>query len=412
MATITSISSRISTVGRLVATVLVGCAAAIAVPGIAAADAVRADQWQLRALDADNAWTLAKGADVTVAVVDSGVDASHPDLAGQVLPGIDLVDPGGNGQRDPVGHGTAIAAFIAGRSDDQNGVVGLAPQAKILPVRVLDANNRYDDSVVVAEGVQWAVDHGAQVVNLSLGGSYSTALADALDYAFARDVVVVACAGNVAPGGPAEIWYPAREPGVIAVAGTGRSLAVPDPLWSGSLTGPATVLLAPATDMLAAYPEGRYRAVEGTSFAAPMVSAAAALIRSRFPHISAANVVERLTTTARDLGVPGRDDRYGFGIVDPVAALQDPVAEVSTNPLDNADPPPGIAGFGPADDVPEIVSPLDGSPTSPPARPRLLPAEDVFPAGPQPDDADRATGPASRYSSRRTVDIAQAQSHG
>jgi subtilisin family serine protease len=135
-----------------------------------------------------DAWTYSSGAGITVAVVDSGVDAHHVDLDGQVLPGLDLVDPQGDGDTDLVGHGTTVAALIAGKDDD-NGVIGIAPKAKILPVRVLDQENRYDDALVVAKGVRWAVDHGAKVVNLSLGGSgNSAALAAALDYAFAKDV--------------------------------------------------------------------------------------------------------------------------------------------------------------------------------------------------------------------------------
>lgn len=338
--------ARAGTLASFVASVLVAVAAG---PGAAAADEIREDQWHLDALGAATAWLESTGAGVTVAVIDSGVDASHPDLAGQVLPGIDLVEPGGDGRTDPVGHGTTIASLIAGRHDDADGVAGLAPEAKILPVRVLDHQNRYDDPVIVAKGVQWAVDHGARVVNLSLGGAnYSPALADALDYAFARDVVVVACTGNALPNETQDVWFPAREPGVIAVAGLDRRTSR-DPLWSHSRTGRATVLTAPATDLLGARTAGAYWSVEGTSFATPLVSATAALIRARWPRMSAANVVHRLTQTARDLGESGRDDRYGFGAVDPVVALRAPVAEVRTNPLDTT-PAPGVAGFGAATD--------------------------------------------------------------
>ena len=205
-------------------------------PGPAFADRVRNEQWQLTALGAKTAWQYATGANVVVAVLDSGVDATHPDLAGQVLPGADFVDGSTDGRTDPVGHGTTVAALIAGRTDDGTGVAGLAPKAKILPVRVLDAQNRYHDAAQVARGLRWAVDHGAQVVNLSLGGAgRSTELTDAVGYAQQRDVVVVACTGNVttgdagqattggasqlATGGTGQMWYPAREPGVVAVTG-------------------------------------------------------------------------------------------------------------------------------------------------------------------------------------------------
>ncbi|MFC3503215.1 type VII secretion-associated serine protease mycosin [Micromonospora krabiensis] len=307
-------------------------------------DQIRDEQWQLDELDARTAWRSSTGRGVTVAVVDSGVDGSHPDLAGQVLPGIDLVSPNGGGKPDPVGHGTTVAGLIAGRADDNQGVVGLAPNARILPVRVLDEENRYDDAMIVAKGVRWAVDHGARVINLSLGGSGdSPALAAALDYAFARDVVVVACTGNLATSTSTRVWYPAREPGVIAVAGLERSS---DNLWSGSITGRATVLTAPATGLVGARPDGYWR-VQGTSFAAPLVAATAALVRSRYPRMSAGEVVNRLLSTARDIGPTGRDDRFGYGLVDPVAALTADVPPVTGNPLDD-NASPGIVGFGSA----------------------------------------------------------------
>jgi type VII secretion-associated serine protease mycosin len=310
------------------------------------ADAVREDQWQLDELDAKAAWKVSTGKGVTVAVIDSGVDGTHPDLAGQVLPGLDLVQPGGgDGQNDPVGHGTTVAALIAGRDDDNRGAEGLAPRAKILPVRVLDDENRYDDALIVAKGVRWAVDNGARVINLSLGGTGdSPALAAALDYAFVRDVVVVACTGNLTATSPnTKVWYPAREPGVIAVAGLERDT---DALWSGSITGSETVLTAPATNLHGARPGGFWR-VQGTSFASPLVAASAALLRARWPDMSAGDVVNRLVLTARDLGPSGRDNTFGFGLVNPVAALNGTVSEVDHNPLDDSRSP-GITGFGPA----------------------------------------------------------------
>lgn len=324
-------------------------------------DPIRDHQWQLDALRAKTAWRYASGAGVTVAVIDSGVDGTHPDLAGQVLPGVDLVTGLGDGELDPVGHGTTVAGLIAGRADDRRGVVGLAPAARILPVRVLDELNKYDDALIVARAVRWAVDHGARVINLSLGGyRYSEAVAEALDYAFVNDVVVVACTGNVAPLAPRSVWYPAREPGVVAVAGLDH--AGGDRLWANSISGLQTVLSAPATDLVGARPGG-YWQVQGTSFAAPLVSATAALIRSRWPDMSAANVVNRLISTARDIGVAGRDGVYGFGEVDPAAALTATVPDVLSNPLDTV-PPPGRSGFGPAPGVqpstPEPFAPVRG----------------------------------------------------
>jgi serine protease len=308
----------------------------IAAPGLASpvpVDWVRSDQWQLTALHARSAWDKATGVGVTVAVLDSGVDAAHVDLTGQVLPGADFVDGTTDGRKDFVGHGTTVAGLIAGRSDDSSGVAGIAPRAKILPVRVLDRQNKYSDAANVAKALRWAVDHGAGVVNMSLGGAVrSPALADAISYAYRHDVVVVACTGNEIAGTSSEVWYPAREPGVVAVAGLSQGGDQPT-LWSGTLTGPDTVLVAPATNLLGAKPGGYWR-VQGTSFAAPLVSATAALIRSRWPQMDADNVINRLISTAHDLGPPGRDDQYGFGEVDPVAALTaSGIPTVERNPL-------------------------------------------------------------------------------
>ena len=314
----------------------VGLAAALGViwpSHVAYADEVRDRQWQLGQLRVRDAWEHATGDNVVVAVVDSGVDADHPDLSGRVLPGVDYVKPGGDGHTDEVGHGTAVAALIAG-DDDASGVAGIAPQAKILPVRVLDRENRYENDATVAKGIRWAVDHGAHVVNLSLGSANrSTSVAEAIQYAYDHDVVVVACGGNVGVEKTDQIWYPASEPGVIAVTGVDQN----GKFWKSSLHGPQSVLSAPATNLVGARPGGYWK-IQGTSFAAPLVSGVAALVRSYWPDMNAGNVVNRLIRTARDQGPRGRDDRYGFGVVDPVGALTNPVASVKKNPLDITPP--------------------------------------------------------------------------
>lgn len=317
------------------------------------ATAVRSYAAELRAheqlvpLQAEEAWRHSTGAGVVVAVVDSGVDAEHPGLAGRVLPGSDHVDGRTDGRVDPVGHGTTVASLIAGR--DGETVTGLAPDAKILPVRVLDEENRYRSGATVAAGVRWAVDHGAQVINLSLGGQgYSAALSAALDIAIANDVVVVACTGNSPEAGPNQVWYPAREPGVVAVSGLTRTPNGALTHWPDSLTGPETVLSAPAV-VTGARPRGVYQQVQGTSFASALVAASAALLRAHWPDMPAGEVVLRLVATAQDLGPPGRDPRYGFGAVDPAAALTEQVSRVYGNPLDTK-ARHGTGGFGAAPD--------------------------------------------------------------
>ena len=336
---------------RVVAGVLAALVAALLVPATAGAEDIRSQEWEMSMLGYQQAWKYSTGAGVEVAVLDSGVDADHPDLSGKVLSGIDLVDGSTDGRKDFVGHGTSVADLIAGhRSGD--GVVGLAYESTILPVRVLDANNRYDDAQIIASGVRWAVDHGARIINVSLGGAaYSAPLADALTYAFNHDVVVVACAGNVEDHAGKGVWYPGRAPGVIAVSGLD-----PDGVfWSGSVHGSQVALSAPANDLIGARPGG-YWHVQGTSFAAPLVTATAALIRARWPNMSAANVVNRLIRTADDLGPTGRDPHYGYGVVDPAKALTAHVPSVAANPLDTSSPSASSAGGAGAAESPTTAA--------------------------------------------------------
>src|SRR5215211_580209 len=329
-----------SAVRLLLAALLISGTVLIGGVSPASADAIRGKQWHLGFLRAAEAWRLSTGAGVTVAVIDSGVDANHPDLRGQVLPGADFVDASTDGRKDVVGHGTTVAALIAGKGDG-DGVIGLAYRAKILPIRVLDPQNKYDSADVVAKAIRWAVDRGARVINLSLGSAdVAPVLSDALHYAFDHDVVVVACDGNVSNNRGTTVWHPAREPGVIAVSGVVRS----GKFWTGSLQGPATVLAAPGADITGAHPGGTYWNVQGTSFASPLVAAAAALVLARFPQMSSADAVNRLIQTAWDFGPKGRDAQFGFGIVNPTRALTASIPPVRSNPLLPNTAPPAAGG--------------------------------------------------------------------
>jgi len=344
---------------------------------------------QLVPLGAEEAWRHSTGAGVIVAVLDSGVDADHPDLAGRVLPGKDYVDGSTDGRVDVVGHGTTVASLIAGRGEQT--AVGLAPNATILPVRVLDDQNRYQSATTVAEGVVWAVREGAQVINLSLGGEgHSASLQEALEIAMANDVVVVACTGNIDDEDDIQVWYPAREPGVVAVAGLVWSGSGPAG-WPASLTGPETVLAAPSV-VTGAEAGGGYRAVQGTSFSSALVAATAALVRARWPELPAADVVNRLLATAEDHGPAGRDPVFGFGVVDPVAALTESVPTVPTNPLDTS-PWHGTAGFGAAPDgqVPAMATP-GPTVTAPPGGSAIVPPSGS-PAGGAADGTATAPDP-------------------
>ena len=309
------------------------------------------EQWHLGALDAYAAHEVSRGDGVVVAVVDSGVDETVADLAGQLLPGAGFGSAEGNGGvRDTDGHGTSMATLIAGRG--RGGALGIAPGAKILPVAAGTDGEKFA-SGAVADGVRWAADHGAEVVNLSLGTPVESTpdLKAAVEYAFAKDVVVVAATGN---DGARHIGAPANVLGVIAVSGTVGGGAP----WPSSNTGALTVLSAPAQDIVTASPlsvsESGYSQVSGTSAAAALVSGVAALVRSKYPDMSAANVVNRLVATATDVAEPGRDEATGFGAVNPVAALTATVPQVNRNPL-----LPGGAVVPPAPAAAPVDDPVD-----------------------------------------------------
>jgi serine protease len=286
-------------------------------------DAQRPDQWALDALRAEQAWDVTRGAGQVVAVVDSGVDGTHPDLAGQVLAGTDLVSPGGNGWNDGRGHGTHVAGIIAALAGNGIGIAGLAPAVKILPVRALDALGEGYDSDIAA-GVIWAVsddrsDHRASVINLSVGGSEnSAAMRAAVSYAVGQGAVVVAAAGNECQAGDGAD-YPAAFglPGELAVAAT-TSQGVSA---SYSNTGSYIQVAAPGDRIVSTYPKGEYAELSGTSMATPYAAAAVALIRAADPGLGPVDAARLLISTADDLGHPGRDDDTGAGLVDPVAAL-------------------------------------------------------------------------------------------
>jgi type VII secretion-associated serine protease mycosin len=299
----------------------------------AAADAVRNADWALTALHAERAWRTSEGAGVTVAVLDTGVDADHPDLTGQVLKGKDMIGFGaGRGDRYWAKHGTGMAAIIAGHGHGYghgSGVMGLAPQAKILPVRVIledkdpqRSKARTDKGDALPDGIRWAVDHGADVINLSLGDDSATAAPvaaedEAIRYALGKGVVVVASAGN---GGEEadRSSYPAAYPGVIAVAAVdrnGQHAGFSTRRWYASVS-------APGVDVVIADPDRTYYEGWGTSAASAYVSGAAALIRSAHPRLSPAQIKQVLEKTARHRPPGGRSDELGTGVIDPVAALK------------------------------------------------------------------------------------------
>ncbi len=309
------------------------------------------------------AWSVTTGSlSQVVAVVDSGVDSTAPDLAGRVLPGHHFFDAGlddsnaapapmDNTCADPyaTGHGTFVSSVAAADTNNGYGLAGAAWNAKVLPVRVLDQCGEGFDSDVSA-GIVWAADHGATVVNLSLGGpDPSPPLQAALQYAVGKGIPVVVAAGN---DGSAVPQYPAAYPEAISIGATDAT----GQLTSFSSFGDWVDLAAPGWDILGEepralcadpsdpHPTDCYFVGAGTSFAAPLVSGVTALLRTKFPSWTPAQIRSRLEWTARDSGPTGFDPFYGYGVLDAYAAVGGPRTIGRTDPVIPAVPPDFPAG--------------------------------------------------------------------
>jgi subtilisin family serine protease len=280
----------------------------------------------LSTLRLPQAWDLTHGSlGVVVAVVDTGV-TPVADLSTQVLPGRNFVTGNAEARDDSlIGHGTLVAGVAAATTNNDIGIAGAAWNASVLPVKVLDARGFGTDSQVAA-GMIWAADHGADVINLSLGGPASNVvLCDAVSYAQSRGSLVVASAGNFADG---RLNYPAACPGVVAVSATDAQ----GDFASFSSYGPDISLAAPGLTVTSTRNDNRYGTESGTSFSAPMVSGVAALVIAQHPDWSASQVAQQLEETAQDRGPRGVDPYYGHGLLDAYAALGGPLqaAEVPT----------------------------------------------------------------------------------
>jgi type VII secretion-associated serine protease mycosin len=325
------------------------------------ADGIRGQQWGLSALHLSEAWRTTKGQGVTVAVLDTGVEADHPDLAGNVLTGKDMIGFGARqGDRTWARHGTAMAGIIAGHGHgpgNADGIMGVAPEAKILPVRVIledgdpdRAKARSTRGNALAEGIRWAADHGADVINLSLGDDSASAHPEpaedqAIQYALRKGVVVVASAGNGGEKGD-HISYPAAYPGVIAAtavdrAGTRASFSTRR--WYATVS-------APGVDVVIADPDHKYYEGWGTSAAAAFVSGAAALVKAAHPGLTPAQIKSLLEDTARNAPTGGRDDSRGYGFIDPAAAIK-AAGRLKPEDLQSASHGTKYFGSGPDDDA-------------------------------------------------------------
>ncbi len=285
-------------------------------------------QYGLAKLRLPQAHALSVGADVTIAVIDSGIDTSHPELAGRIAGSFDAL--GSN--EGPHLHGTSVASTIVAHGR----LMGAAPSARLLAIRAFGAlDNASKDSgadsnsFVVIKSLDYAVANRAQIINMSFAGPKDRAIGRSLAAAASKGIVLVAAAGNA--GSRSSPLFPAADRNVIAVSATDQN----DGLFSASNRGRYIAISAPGVDILSAAPEGKYQILSGTSLSAAYVSGVAALMISRSPDIASSDVRAILLSTARDLGQPGRDDQFGAGQVDAfsaVSAVATPIATAADRP--------------------------------------------------------------------------------
>jgi type VII secretion-associated serine protease mycosin len=353
---------------RVRAAALTIAASAILPTAPANADSIRGDQWHLKYLKISSAQVISKGAGVTVAVVDTGV-YRHPDLRKNLLTGGSVIPGDKANSGDQEGHGTGMAGLIAAHGrDGHDSALGVAPAAKVLPVKMQKPGDP-SGALDIAAGIEWAVAHGADVINVSAAAGPSIALDDAVKAATENDIVVVAGAGNA--GQTHGFGYPARIPAVLAVGAIDRS----GKHAKFSLSGNQMGICAPGVDITSTGLNGRYRTSFGTSPATAIVSGAAALVRAKFPELSAPEVIHRLQATATDNGKPGRDDDCGFGVLNVVKALTADVPPLAGGSTESAAPTAAPTTAAPA----ATTAPAAGS-GSGSAAPDTTPASTNTPA--------------------------------
>ena len=274
------------------------------------------------------------GSGVRVAVIDTGVDDDHPDLAGIVIGGADFSGIGTPDGTQPVGpggfHGTMVSSLIAGQGKISGGVIGVAPGVELLSVSVGLGVEGADTDAQVAQAIIWSVENGASVINLSLSRNserWPASWDEAFLFAFENDVVIVAASGNREAQSYATA--PATIPGVLSVTAVDEAGQVNSSAGAGGI---GVAVAAPGIDMLGSFPGGEIKTWEGSSAAAPIVTGLVALMRQADPVASADDIIQRIISTAVDLGDPGFDGIYGYGLIDPIAAV-DSSAVAESNPL-------------------------------------------------------------------------------
>ncbi|MFF0577363.1 S8 family serine peptidase [Streptosporangium saharense] len=322
---------RLGAAGALITLCLGVCAPAVA------ADVRQDQRWVLEKMNVESAWKVTRGAGVTVALIDSDVDVQVPELRGKVTVGPDMGSAGPVGDDDKaVWHGTAMASLIAGAGRGKSGLLGIAPEARILSLPLIlrdeeegtplpgEQDQRTGTSSPVARAIRYATDHGAKVISMSLGayGPQRTER-EAVSYALAKGVVLVAAVGNdgetpYALKKDTSFWsFPAGYSGVIGV-GAVNERGEPAGFSSDNLS---VLVSAPGVGVPVVVPGGGYSSSDGTSSATALVAGVAALIKAKYPEIPPYLVSRALTSTATSAPIAGYDDHVGFGVVDAGAAL-------------------------------------------------------------------------------------------
>ncbi|WOH48739.1 S8 family serine peptidase [Bradyrhizobium sp. sBnM-33] len=268
-----------------------------------------AAQYAIAQLRLPQAHALVRGMNVTIAVIDSGVDTKHPELANSVADSFDAL----GSKEGPHVHGTGIAGAIVAHAK----LMGSAPEARLIAIRAFGAGSKGAESTsyVILRGLDYAAEHGAQIINMSFAGPKDPLIERGIAATAARGILMVAAAGNAGAKSPP--LYPAANPNVIAVSGTDAQ----ERLFAASNRGNHIAVAAPGADIFLPAPDEKYQITSGTSFSAAYISGVAALMLERNPSLKPGDVRAILTRTARDLGSPGRDDQFGAGEADAFAAV-------------------------------------------------------------------------------------------
>ena len=307
-------------------------------PALVANDPYLGSEWHLPVIKAAAAWDQSQGAGITIAILDSGVLATHPDLSSRLVAGWNFYDNTSD-TADATGHGTSVAGAAAAATNNGTGVAGVAGAAKIMPIRVSDATG-YAYYSTIAQGVTYAADHGARVANASFSGVFTSSAVDSAgQYLKSKGGLLMVAAGN---NGINEGNY--APTGMVTVSATDSN----DALASWSSYGPFVALAAPGVGIWTTSSDGTWRAASGTSFASPIAAGVAALVMAAQPSLTASQVEDLLYKSAADLGTSGRDIDFGYGRVDAAAAV---AAALATPAADTQAPSVAITSPGSASAV-------------------------------------------------------------